>query len=120
AASTPIPSDSGAITSSATAATANSARSGHPAGPTSHAPVTTASAATAAADASAATRTVPNPPSSSSPTPCGESTATNGTRNAGSVYFQVSHIVRTGRPPVIADAANGESAVGGDTSDSTE
>jgi hypothetical protein len=35
------------------------------------------------------------------------------------VYFQVSHIVRTGLPPVIADAANGESAVGGDTSDST-
>ena len=43
----------------------------------------------------------------------------NGTRNAGSVYFHVSIIVRNGLPPVIAAAANGASAVGGLTSDRT-
>ncbi len=42
-----------------------------------------------------------------------------GTRNAGNVYFQVTIIVLNGLPPVIAAAANGESAVGGDTSEST-
>ena len=40
-------------------------------------------------------------------------------RNAGRVYFQVNHIVFTGRPPVMAAAANGLRAVGGETSDST-
>ena len=44
----------------------------------------------------------------------------NGTRKAGSVYRQVNHMVLTGLPPVMAEAANGESAVGGDTSLSTE
>ena len=44
---------------------------------------------------------------------------TNGTRNAGSVYFHVSIIVRNGFPPVSAAAANGDSAVGGLTSEST-
>ena len=43
----------------------------------------------------------------------------NGTRNAGIVYFQHCSVVRYGSPPVIAAAANGDSAVGGDTSDST-
>ena len=43
----------------------------------------------------------------------------NGTRNVGSAYFQVSIMVLYGFPPVIADAANGESATGGETSDST-
>ena len=43
----------------------------------------------------------------------------NGTRKAGSVYFQVSIIVLNGLPPVIAAAANGDSAVGGLTSEST-
>ena len=56
---------------------------------------------------------------SSSPIPSSLSVNTNGTTNAGSVYFHVSIIVLNGRPPVIAAAANGESAVGGLTSDST-
>ena len=43
----------------------------------------------------------------------------NGKTNAGSVYFQVSIIVGNWRPPVIAAAAIGESAVGGLTSEST-
>ena len=54
-----------------------------------------------------------------SPWPAGSSTNTNGTRNAGSVYFHDCSVVRYGSPPVIAAAANGDSAVGGDTSDST-
>ena len=56
---------------------------------------------------------------SSTPSPSGLSVNVNGTRNAGSVYFQVSIIVLNGLPPVIAAAANGDSAVGGLTSDST-
>src|SRR2546428_11107952 len=40
----------------------------------------------------------------------------NGTRKHGSAYFQVSIIVLYGLPPVIAAAANGESATGGETS----
>src|SRR2546423_7543665 len=43
----------------------------------------------------------------------------NGTRKQGSAYFHVSIIVLYGLPPVIAAAANGESATGGETSDST-
>ena len=43
----------------------------------------------------------------------------NGTRKAGRVYFQVSIIVRNGLPPVIAAAAKGARAVGGETSEST-
>src|SRR5206468_3664426 len=54
-----------------------------------------------------------------SPTPAGSRTNTNGTTNAGSVYFHDCIVVRYGSPPVIAAAANGDSAVGGDTSDST-
>ena len=42
-----------------------------------------------------------------------------GTRKQGSAYFQVSIIVLYGLPPVIAAAANGDSATGGDTSEST-
>ena len=53
------------------------------------------------------------------PAPSGRSVNTNGTTNAGSVYFHVSIIVGTGLPPVRAAAANGDSAVGGLTSDST-
>src|SRR5215471_8925754 len=56
---------------------------------------------------------------SSKPMPCGSSTNTNGTRKAGSVYFQACSVVLYGSPPVMAAAANGDSAVGGDTSDST-
>jgi hypothetical protein len=109
----------GVMTSSAIAATRNSSRSGTRAGPNSQAPVTTASDATAKTEVTKAIATVSAPPSKSSPTPRGESTKMNGTRNAGSVYFHVSHIVFTGLPPVIAAAANGESAVGGETSLST-
>ncbi len=58
-------------------------------------------------------------PISSRPWPAGSSTNTNGTRNAGIVYFQLCRVVLYGSPPVIAAAANGDSAVGGDTSDST-
>ena len=43
----------------------------------------------------------------------------NGRRNAGTVYFQHCSVVLYGSPPVIAAAAKGESAVGGDTSEST-
>src|SRR5215217_613572 len=58
-------------------------------------------------------------PISSRPCPLGSSTNMNGTRNAGTVYFQHCNVVLYGSPPVIAAAANGESAVGGETSDST-
>ena len=53
------------------------------------------------------------------PMPSRLSVNTNGTRNAGSVYFHVSIIVWNGFPPVMAAAANGDSAVGGLTSDKT-
>ena len=43
----------------------------------------------------------------------------NGTRKHGSAYFHVSIMVLYGFPPVIAAAANGESATGGETSEST-
>src|SRR5947207_6299195 len=58
-------------------------------------------------------------PVRSSPVPLGSRTNMNGTRNAGVVYFQHCSVVLYGSPPVIAAAANGESAVGGETSDST-
>src|SRR5262245_2778522 len=58
-------------------------------------------------------------PSSSSPRPLGSSTNMNGTRNAGVVYFQHCSVVLYGSPPVIAAAAKGDSAVGGETSEST-
>ena len=56
---------------------------------------------------------------SSRPVPEASRTNMKGTRNAGAVYFQHCSVVRYGPPPVIAAAANGESAVGGDTSEST-
>src|SRR3569832_443606 len=56
-------------------------------------------------------------PMSSRPWPLGSSTNMNGTRNAGTVYFQHCIVVLYGSPPVIAAAANGDSAVGGETSD---
>src|SRR3569832_751483 len=58
-------------------------------------------------------------PISRRPCPLGSSTNMNGTRKAGTVYFHVCIVVLYGSPPVIAAAAKGESAVGGDTSDST-
>ena len=57
---------------------------------------------------------------SSRPTPIGSITKMNGTRNAGIVYFQACSVVAYGSPPVRAAAAKGESAVGGETSESTE
>ena len=78
-----------------------------------------ASAATATTDTASASRMVPTGPSSSSASPRGDSTNANGTRNAGSVYRQVSIMVRNGLPPVMAAAATADSAVGGLTSERT-
>src|SRR5262249_34095443 len=58
-------------------------------------------------------------PISSRPCPLGSSTNMKGTRKAGTVYFQHCMVVLYGSPPVMAAAAKGDSAVGGDTSDST-
>ena len=58
-------------------------------------------------------------PCSRSPIPCALSVNANGKTKAGNVYFHVSIIVGKARPPVMAAAAKGESAVGGLTSDST-
>src|SRR5262245_62831019 len=55
----------------------------------------------------------------SRPRPRGSMVNANGTTNAGAVYFHDNIVVRNGLPPVIAAAANGDSAVGGLTSDST-
>ena len=72
----------------------------------------------AAADA-LAVKTSTIEPLNSTPRPCGVSVNTNGTRKAGSVYFHVRIIVANGSAPVSAAAANGESAVGGLTSERT-
>src|SRR5574339_428522 len=74
---------------------------------------------TSAIEPQSASPSVLNDPVRSSPVPLGSSTNMKGTRNAGVVYFQHCSVVLYGSPPVIAAAANGESAVGGDTSDST-
>src|SRR5262245_56810591 len=74
---------------------------------------------TSAIDPQSALQSVLNEPVRSSPVPLGSSTNMNGTRNAGVVYFQHCSVVLYGSPPVIAAAAKGESAVGGETSDST-
>src|SRR6478736_9546519 len=58
-------------------------------------------------------------PINSRPCPLGSSTNMKGTRNAGTVYFQHCIVVLYGSPPVMAAAAKGDSAVGGDTSEST-
>src|SRR4029453_12464636 len=63
--------------------------------------------------------TAPAGACSSSPRPRGSIVNANGTMNAGAVYFHDSIVVRSGLPPVSAAAANGESAVGGLTSDNT-
>src|SRR5258706_7949206 len=55
----------------------------------------------------------------STPAPSGSSTKKNGTTNAGMVYFHACSVVLYGSPPVIAAAAKGESAVGGETSESS-
>src|SRR5258705_8809027 len=66
-----------------------------------------------------ATASFLNDPISNSPSPAGSSTNMNGTRNAGIVYFHDCSVVLYGSPPVMAAAANGDSAVGGETSDNT-
>src|SRR2546423_222256 len=48
-------------------------------------------------------------PISKSPWPAGSSTNMNGTRNAGTVYFQHCIVVLYGSPPVMAAATNGDS-----------
>ena len=68
---------------------------------------------------STSTQSAPIGPCSRIPIPSPRNVKTNGTRNAGSVYFHVTIIVRNGLPPVSAAAASGESAVGGLTSEST-
>src|SRR6266545_3037668 len=60
-----------------------------------------------------------NEPVSSKPVPAGSSTNMKGTRKAGAVYFHDWSVVLYGPPPVIAAAANGDNAVGGETSEST-
>src|SRR5438874_12614294 len=74
---------------------------------------------TSATEPQSALPRVLNEPVSSKPVPLGSSTNMNGIRNAGVVYFQHCIVVRYGPPPVIAAAANGDNAVGGDTSEST-
>ena len=74
---------------------------------------------TSAIDAQFAPASALVEPISSRPWPLGSSTNMNGTRNAGSVYFQHCIVVLYGSPPVIAAAAKGDSAVGGETSEST-
>ncbi|MNC92169.1 hypothetical protein D3C83_85480 [compost metagenome] len=74
---------------------------------------------TSAIEPQSALASVLKEPVSRRPCPLGSSTNMKGTRNAGVVYFQHCSVVLYGSPPVIAAAANGESAVGGETSDST-
>src|SRR6476469_1174903 len=95
------------------------ARSGHRAGPNSQPPVTTARAATPSADTTTTHSTVTASCWSSNAEPLSVNTNANGTRNAGSVYFHVCHIVLITEPPVIAAAATAARAVGGVTSDRT-
>src|SRR5512137_1439330 len=51
--------------------------------------------------------------------PSGSTVKMKGSRNAVIVYFQAIMVVLYGFPPVMAAAANGDSAVGGDTSESS-
>src|SRR3954469_21381735 len=74
---------------------------------------------TSAIEPQFAVPSVLNEPVRRSPVPLGSSTNMNGTRNAGTVYFQHCSVVLYGSPPVMAAAAKGESAVGGDTSERT-
>src|SRR5687767_6644689 len=95
-------------------------RNSHPWNPvTSAAMLATAMKVVAAIAPQSAFASALNEPVSRRPLPCGSSTKMNGTRNAGVVYFQHWRVVLYGSPPVIAAAANGDSAVGGETSDRT-
>src|SRR5688500_696267 len=73
---------------------------------------------TSAIEPQSASASVLKEPVSSSPWPLGSRTNMNGTRKAGVVYFQHCKVVLYGSPPVIAAAAKGDSAVGGETSES--
>src|SRR5690348_1524321 len=95
------------------------ARSGHEAARRTQPPRPPARAATPTAAVSDVKRIADQAPRSNTPSPSWLNVNTNGTRKAGSVYFQVSIIVSNGLAPVSAAAANGDSAVGGLTSDST-
>src|SRR5215204_2865380 len=105
--------------SSRTPEAASAALSARRSGPRIQPPNVAASAAIPAVAVNEAAATEDHDPRSSSPTPSGRSVKTNGTTNAGRVYFQVRIIVLKGLPPVRAAAANGDSAVGGLTSDRT-
>src|SRR5688572_9178148 len=95
-------------------------RKSHPWKPvTSAAMLATAIRVVAAIAPQSALASALNDPVRSNPEPCGSSTKMKGTRNAGVVYFQHCRVVLYGSPPVMAAAAKGESAVGGDTSEST-
>src|SRR3954471_17612345 len=95
-------------------------RNNQPCTPAASAPMPIiAVALTSATSPHGATESFLNEPINSRPRPAGSSTNMNGTRNAGIVYFHDCNVVLYGSPPVIAAAANGDSAVGGDTSDNT-
>ena len=51
--------------------------------------------------------------------PSGSSTKKNGTTKAGIVYFHACSVVLYGSAPVMAAAAKHDSAVGGETSESS-
>src|SRR3546814_12073489 len=73
-----------------------------------------------AIDTQSAMASAPVEPISSRPCQLGSSTKMKGARNAGMVYFQHSLLELYGSPPVMAEAAKGEAAVGGGTWDSKE
>ena len=89
------------------------------AGPTSQPPVTAASAPTATIDTAVVHTIDQTSPCMSRCDPLSVMTNAIGARNAGSVYFQVCHMVPIVLPPVIAAAATAARAVGGVTSDNT-
>src|SRR5262245_39688076 len=106
-------------TNSSAAATAASVRSTGDAARRIQPAADTAMARTPSAAVTNDHTTVPAEACSSSPSPRGSIVNANGTMNAGAVYFHDSIVVRSGLAPVSAAAANGDSAVGGLTSDST-
>src|SRR5687768_2072268 len=95
-------------------------RNSQPCNPAASATIPQAAVAvTTAIDVQSAWARFLNEPPRSNPVPDASSTNMNGTRKAGAQYFHDCNVVRYGPPPVIAAAANGDSAVGGDTSEST-
>src|SRR2546421_7722052 len=95
-------------------------RMSQPCNPPARATMPTAAViVTTAIEPQFAAPSVLNDPVRRRPVPLGSSTNMNGTRKAGVVYFQHCSVVLYGSPPVIAAAAKGDSAVGGETSDRT-